>query len=150
MKPSVQTISSAQLSSHVSQFQSSLAALGILLQAAVSIALSNSYEFVVAFLATAWQRAVAAPLNPAYKQEEFEFYMNDLDSVVALLPKGSVEKNGPAVRAARRYNLAIAECFWGGIRVELDVKDMGKLAACGSHAIEHPLSNDIALVVSHL
>ena len=145
---SSQTISYAQLFTHVSQLQGDFARLGISPQAAVSIALPNSYEFVVAFLAATWQRAVAAPLNPAYRQEEFEFYLNDLKSIVLLLPKGAFEKKGPAVRAASRYGTAVAECFWDGTRFALEIKDHGKLAAGRPHAVECPLSKDIALVVS--
>lgn len=146
--PSSQAISYAQLSTHVSQLQGDFASLGIPPQAAVSIALPNSYEFVVAFLAAAWQRAVVAPLNPAYRQEEFEFYLKDLKSIVLLLPKGAFEKKGPAVRAASREGTAVAECFWDGTRLALEVKGDGKLAASKPRAVERPLSNDIALVVS--
>lgn len=149
VKPSSQTISYAQLFTHVSQLQGDFARLGISPQAAVSIALPNSYEFVVAFLAATWQRAVAAPLNPAYRQEEFEFYLNDLKSIVLLLPKGAFEKKGPAVRAASRHGTAVAECFWDGTRFAFEIKNHGKLAARRPHAVERPLSNDIALVVSY-
>jgi len=63
-----------------------------------------------------------------YKQEEFEFYIDDLSSALALVPKGSFEQNGPAVKAARKYKAAIAECYWDGKEVVLDVKDYGNLA----------------------
>lgn len=57
-----------ELNNHIKNFQEKLAALGIKESASVSIALPNSLSFIVAFLATTWQRATAAPLNPAYKQ----------------------------------------------------------------------------------
>ncbi|KAL2036366.1 hypothetical protein N7G274_010920 [Stereocaulon virgatum] len=60
-KPDPLAISYAQLHSHVSAFQEKLAQLGIAPQDAVSITLPNSYEFIVAFLAASWQRAIAAP-----------------------------------------------------------------------------------------
>src|SRR3954466_4038369 len=71
------TVTYNQLSAEVLSFQKKLAKLGVTPQSAVSIALPNSYEFIVAFLAAAWQRGIAAPLNSAYKQEEFEFYIDD-------------------------------------------------------------------------
>src|SRR5476649_768289 len=37
----------------------------------IGIVLPNNLEFLVAFLGTTWARAVAAPLNPGYKVEEF-------------------------------------------------------------------------------
>lgn len=146
-KPHALNISYQQLNSHVSSFQKKLAVLGITPQAAVSIALPNSYEFIVAFLAASWQRAIAAPLNSAYKQDEFEFYIDDLSSAAALVPRGSFEKNGPAVRAARKYKAAIAECYWNGQEVELNVKDTGKLAGKGDQDIQKARADDIALVL---
>src|SRR6266536_4238145 len=84
-KPDPLTVSYKQLSAEILSFQQKLAKLGVTPQAAVSIALPNTYEFIIAFLASAWQRAIAAPLNSAYKQEEFEFYIDDLRSAVALV-----------------------------------------------------------------
>ena len=136
-----------ELSNEILSFQKKLAELGVQPGAAVSIALPNTYEFIVSFLAASWQRAVAAPLNSAYKQDEFEFYIDDLSSALALVPKGSFEKNGPAVRAARKYNAAIAECYLDGRKVVLDVKEKGKLGNHGPRTVEQAHSEDIALVL---
>jgi acyl-coenzyme A synthetase/AMP-(fatty) acid ligase len=146
-KPTPLTISYQQLHAEVSSFQKKLAKLGITHGDAVSIALPNSYEFIVSFLAATWQRAIAAPLNPAYKQEEFEFYIDDLSSALTVVPKGSFEKDGPAVRAARKYNAAIAECYWDGREVVLDVKEPGKLAAKANQKVDMAQPDDIALVL---
>src|SRR5262245_18304100 len=43
----------------------------------IAVVLPNSLEFLIAFLATTWARAVAAPLNPGYKVEDFRFYLED-------------------------------------------------------------------------
>ncbi|KAG9235042.1 hypothetical protein BJ875DRAFT_440695 [Amylocarpus encephaloides] len=146
-KPHALIVSYKTLSAEISSFQKKLAKLGVTPQAAVSIALPNTYEFIVAFLASAWQRGIAAPLNSAYKQEEFEFYIDDLKSAVALVPKGSFEKDGPAVRAARKYQAAIAECYWNGQEVVLVVKDEGKLKGKGNQKVEQAQPDDIALVL---
>jgi acyl-CoA synthetase (AMP-forming)/AMP-acid ligase II len=112
----------------------------------VSIALPNTYEFIVSFIAASWQRAIAAPLNPAYKQSEFEFYIDDLSSAIALVPKGAFAQDAAAVRAARKYNAAIAECYYDGTEVVLDVKETGKLA--GKRApLESAQPDDVALVL---
>jgi acyl-CoA synthetase (AMP-forming)/AMP-acid ligase II len=140
-------VSYRQLSAEILSFQKKLAKLGVTPQAAVSIALPNTYEFIIAFLAASWQRAIAAPLNSAYKQEEFEFYIDDLSSAVALVPRGSFQKDGPAVRAARNYKAAIAECYWNGKEVVLDVKDEGKLKGKGNQKVEKAQPDDIALVL---
>jgi len=146
-KPQALTVSYKQLSAEVFSFQKKLAKLGVTPQAAVSIALPNTYEFIVAFLAASWQRGIAAPLNSAYKQEEFEFYIDDLSSAVALVPQGSFAKDGPAVRAARKYQAAIAECYWNGREVVLDVKDEGKLKGKGNQKVETAQPEDVALVL---
>ncbi|KAL2223412.1 peroxisomal-coenzyme A synthetase [Thermoascus aurantiacus ATCC 26904] len=146
-KPEPLTVSYRQLHDEVARFQAKLAKLGVRPADAVSIALPNSYEFIVSFLAASWQRAIAAPLNPAYKQEEFEFYIDDLSSALAIVPKGAYEKDTPAVRAARKYKAAIAECYWDGKEVVLDVKDAGKLAGKRDQKVETPQPDDIALVL---
>ena len=146
-KPNPLVVSYKQLSAEIFSFQQKLAKLGLTPQAAVSIALPNTYEFIVAFLASSWQRGIAAPLNAAYKQDEFEFYIDDLKSAIALVPQGSFAKDGPAVRAARKYSAAIAECYWNGHEVVLDVKDEGKLKGKGNQKVETAQPDDIALVL---
>ncbi|KKY28639.1 putative peroxisomal-coenzyme a synthetase [Phaeomoniella chlamydospora] len=141
------TVTYKELSKQILSFQKKLADLGIRHGAAVSIALPNSYEFIVSFLAAGWQRAIAAPLNSAYKQDEFEFYIDDLSSALALVPKGSYAKDAPAVRAARKYNAAIAECYLVGNEVVLDIKEKGKLDGQGGQKVEQPQPDDIALVL---
>lgn len=146
-RPTSLAVSYKQLHSHVTDFQAKLAGLGVTHGAAVSLSLVNSYEFIVTFLAASWQRAIAAPLNPAYKQEEFEFYVDDLSSSVVLVPQNSYAQNGPAVRAARKYNAAIAECYWNGTEMALDVKEVGKLGGKGDCKVEEPRPDDVALVL---
>ncbi|KAF2745641.1 acetyl-CoA synthetase-like protein [Sporormia fimetaria CBS 119925] len=140
-------VSYRRLTADVRLFQQKLAKLGIRPESAVSIALPNSYEFIVSFLAAAWQRAIAAPLNPAYKQSEFEFYIDDLSSAVALVPKGAYAQDAAAVRAARKYKAAIVECYFEGDEVILDVKEKGKLADNANAAVEVAQPDDVALVL---
>ena len=145
--PPTLTVSFTKLRDDVQAFQRKLAKLGVSPQSAVSIALPNSYPFIVAFLAAAWQRAIAAPLNPAYKQSEFEFYIDDLSSALVLVPQGQAE--GLAVQAARKYNAAVAECYLdpNTNEVVLDVKELGKLQGRGSQPVLQPQPDDIALVL---
>ena len=140
-------VSYRQLYAEVQSFQQKLAGIGISPQAAVSIALPNSYAFVIAFLAASWQRAIAAPLNPAYKQDEFEFYIDDLSSAVTLVPRGAFSQDAAAVRAAKKYKAAIAECYFDGQHVVLDIKDAGKLAGQGDKSVEQSQPDDVALVL---
>jgi acyl-CoA synthetase (AMP-forming)/AMP-acid ligase II len=140
------TVSYQRLADDVTAFQRKLAHVGVSAEAAVSIALPNTYEFIVSFIAASWQRAIAAPLNPAYKQSEFEFYIDDLSSAIALVPKGAFAQDAAAVRAARKYNAAIAECYYNGTEVVLDVKEQGKLAG-KSASVQSAQPDDVALVL---
>jgi oxalate---CoA ligase len=142
-------ISYARLLQDVAAFQKQLAQLGIGQGAAVSIATVNSYEFIVSFLAAAWQRAVAAPLNPAYKQDEFEFYISDVKSAIVLVPRGAHAAGAPAVKAAGKFNAAIAECYWDDRqgKVALDVKQPGQLKGKQAEKVLQAHPDDVALVL---
>lgn len=148
-RPDALTISYEALLSEVASFQAKLAAIGICRGSPVSIATVNSYEFIVSFLATSWQRGIAAPLNPAYKQDEFEFYIDDVKSAIVLVPRGAFQAASPAVKAARRFNAAIAECYWDHAKgeVALDVKDLGQLNGKAKQPILKPEPDDVALVL---
>lgn len=54
------------------------------------------------FLAVIRCRAVAAPLNPAYTAEEFEFYLSDSESKLLITPKEGIE---PALAAASKLGV---------------------------------------------
>ena len=69
----------------------------------VAIVLPNGPEMAAAFVTIA-QSAVTAPLNPAYREDEFAFYLEDLKAK-ALVVAG--EYDGPALAAAERFGLTI-------------------------------------------
>jgi acyl-CoA synthetase (AMP-forming)/AMP-acid ligase II len=50
--------------------------------------------------------ATTAPLNPAYTQEEYDFYLSDLGARALLVEKGS---DSPAVDAAKTHNIQLLE-----------------------------------------
>ncbi|MDI1490891.1 MAG: hypothetical protein OHK93_002096 [Ramalina farinacea] len=141
-------VSHIELEHHIDTCQRQLADLGILPGAAVSICLPNSLEFIITFLATTRQRGIAAPLNPAYKQDEVEFYVDDLDAAAAVMvPRGAHEKDSPAVRAARKYGGAVVECHWMDDCMAFDVKEKGKLDVRRAADLTKPHANDVALVL---
>ncbi|KAI1331914.1 peroxisomal-coenzyme A synthetase [Xylariaceae sp. FL0255] len=148
-KPNPLTITYRDLINESTSFQHKLAAIGVGHGAPVSIATVNSYEFIVSFLAASWQRGIAAPLNPAYKQDEFEFYIDDIKSVLVLVPRGAYASNAPSVKAAKKFKAAIAECYWDDAKreVALDVKDLGKLKGSQKVAVLSPRPDDVALVL---
>jgi acyl-CoA synthetase (AMP-forming)/AMP-acid ligase II len=72
----------------------------------IGIVLPNNLEFLVSFLGTTWARAVAAPLNPGYKVEEFRFYLEDAGARAVIMAPG----DHPAREAARQLQIPIWEC----------------------------------------
>ena len=79
--------------------------LGIGRNDRVAIVLPNGPEMATAFVAIA-TCATTAPLNPAYTQEEYEFYLSDLNARALLVEKNS---DSPAVRAAQSHNIQLLE-----------------------------------------
>ena len=69
----------------------------------VAIVLPNGPEMATAFIAIA-SGATAAPLNPSYKGEEFEFYMSDLGAKALVAEAGSTS---PAVAAAEKLGIML-------------------------------------------
>ena len=80
-----------------------LAALGIGPDQRVAIVLPNGPEMASAFITIA-HGAVTAPLNPGYRQDEYEFYLDDLNAS-ALVVKH--DEDGPAVAAANAKKIPI-------------------------------------------
>ena len=71
----------------------------------VAIVLPNGPEMAAAFVAVA-AGAVTAPLNPAYREDEFDFYLDDLKARALIVQQG-VET--PARAAAERRGVDIVE-----------------------------------------
>ena len=65
-----------------------LEAIGLRREDTVASVFPNGAEAVIVFLAVA-QVATSAPLNPAYKEEEFRFYLADTGAKALLLPPGA-------------------------------------------------------------
>lgn len=107
--PGRQPLSYAALLHHVEATVLRLNALGIGRQDRVALVLPNGPELACAFLAVA-SGATAAPLNPAYRQSEFEFYLNDLQARALLVRTGG---DAAARAAARACNIPVVEIMVG-------------------------------------
>jgi acyl-CoA synthetase (AMP-forming)/AMP-acid ligase II len=80
-----------------------LAGMGIQRGDRVANVLPNGLPTIVAFLAGAYA-GTAAPLNPAYRSEEFSFYLQDTSAKVLLTPPEGAEE---ARRAADHLGIPI-------------------------------------------
>src|SRR5262245_664605 len=68
-----------------------LAASGVNRGDRIGIALPNGLPNIVTFLAASLV-GTAAPLNPAYKEDEFRFYLEDTNAKVLLLPPDGLDE----------------------------------------------------------
>ncbi|MEP7302692.1 MAG: acyl--CoA ligase [Caldimonas sp.] len=71
----------------------------------VAIVLDNGPEMAACFIACAAGTA-SAPLNPAYRADELEFYLSDLNARLLIVAAGS---SSPAVAVADKLGVAIVE-----------------------------------------
>ncbi|CAA2137929.1 acyl--CoA ligase [Methylobacterium bullatum] len=69
----------------------------------VAIVLDNGPEMAAAFIAIA-AGTTSAPLNPAYKADEFEFYLTDLNAKLLVAAEGS---QSPAVAVAEKLGVPV-------------------------------------------
>jgi acyl-CoA synthetase (AMP-forming)/AMP-acid ligase II len=83
----------------------SLNAAGIGRNDRVAIVLPNGPEMATCFVACA-SAVASAPLNPAYRADEFEFYLDDLQAKALIVERASTS---PAVAAARKLGVQVIE-----------------------------------------
>jgi acyl-CoA synthetase (AMP-forming)/AMP-acid ligase II len=105
----------AQLAASVESLAGRLRTLGVERGGSVALAISNGPEFVQLLLAITSLGAAAAPLNPAYTQNEYGFYLTDLDPLLLLLPAGELE----AARAAKPPSTTVVEVSHDSSGVQL-------------------------------
>src|SRR5208283_216266 len=101
--PSVPPLSFGRLRALVKDTIATLNGLGVGRGDRVAIVLPNGPEMAAAFIAIA-QGSTAAPLNPAYKLDEFEFSMQDLKAKALVVEAGSAS---PAIEAARKLGVLV-------------------------------------------
>ncbi len=94
-----------RLHNHIHDVVTKLNAMGVGRNDRVAIVLPNGPEMAVAFLAVA-AGATSAPLNPAYRAKEFDFYLLDLQARALMIHS---EMDSPARTVARARGIAIIE-----------------------------------------
>jgi len=105
----------------------------------IAIALPNGLEVVASFLAASAVGA-AAPLNPAYRVEEFRFYLDDTGARALIVPPTGCD----AAREAAGDQILI---------INADLDDNGQVRFISNRTVgpplvhEYPNPDDIALVL---
>ena len=85
-----------------------LACAGVGHEDRVAIVLPNGPEMAVAALATV-AYAACAPLNPAYGEDEFRFYLGDLRPKALILPESH---SGPVRAVAAEFGIPCLDARW--------------------------------------
>jgi oxalate---CoA ligase len=83
----------------------SLNALAIGRNDRVAIVLANGPEMAACFAACACG-VTSAPLNPAYRADEFEFYLSDLNAKALIVERGS---SSPAIEVAAKLGVRVLD-----------------------------------------
>jgi acyl-CoA synthetase (AMP-forming)/AMP-acid ligase II len=103
--PSTPDLSYRGLRQQITRTVAALNSFGIGRDERVAIVLKNGAEMGVAFIAVACG-ATAAPLNPSYRADEFEFYLADLKAKALIVESGS---DTPAIAVAEKLGVAVVE-----------------------------------------
>jgi len=103
--PGRAALSHGQLRQLVADTVGRLNALGLGRGDRVALVLANGPEMAACFVSCACGVA-SAPLNPAYRGDEFEFYLNDLQAKALIVERGS---SSPAVAVAQKLGVRLLE-----------------------------------------
>jgi acyl-CoA synthetase (AMP-forming)/AMP-acid ligase II len=131
------SVSYESLRRQVNTMAEALAGMGIRRGERVANVLPNGLPTIVAFLAGS-VAGTAAPLNPAYRFEEFSFYLEDTSARVLLVPPEGAED---ARRAATHLNIPV-------FVVQMD--EAGNVSIVGAPrgaTVTPPSPEDVALVL---
>ncbi|MCJ7631845.1 AMP-binding protein, partial [Candidatus Bathyarchaeota archaeon] len=93
----------AGLRKQIEKVVTTLNSLGIRWSDRVAIVLQNGPVMAVAFLAVA-SAATCAPLNPDYREKEFEFYLSDLDAKALIIQSGM---DSPALGVSEKKKIRV-------------------------------------------
>jgi acyl-CoA synthetase (AMP-forming)/AMP-acid ligase II len=114
-----------------------LNALGIGRNDRVAIVLDNGPEMAACFIACA-SGVTSAPLNPAYREDEFDFYLSDLRAKALVVARGSTS---PAIAVAERQGVRVLDLVAapdapaGAFTLEPRLAASGAPAASGASAV---------------
>ncbi len=102
-----QVLTYARLAAAIEALAQRLAGAGVRRGDRVALTLPNGPDFVLLLLAVTALGAAAAPLNPAYTQAEFDFFLTDIAPRLFLIPASRPRRPAPRRAPARRYSRSV-------------------------------------------
>lgn len=103
--PGRSPLSHGELRALIQRTLATLNGLGIGRNDRVAIVLNNGPEMAACFMACA-SGVTSAPLNPAYRADEFEFYLSDLNAKALIVERDSTS---PAIDVATRLGVRLID-----------------------------------------
>ena len=137
--PGGPTATYGQFSEQIESIAEILSAAGVEKGRTVSIVLGNGLDFMITFLAVTRAGAIAAPLNPAYTNEEFKFYMEDTESQLVIISSDA----DIAKIAAAELDIPVAIALLDN-NGQLSISKSGSVLTARA-PVEAPSKDDIAL-----
>lgn len=116
--------------------------LGIGRHDRVAMVLPNGPEMAAAFLAIA-TGATTAPLNPAYRADEFDFYLSDLNAKALVIQQGM---DSPARAVAATRGIPVIDLIPGELAGQFTLEPQAPMAGPAAHP-GMAEAQDIALVL---
>jgi len=141
--PGISPMTYGRLNDRVDCLVASLRAMGVGRNDHVAVVLANGPATAVAFLATTIA-GISAPLNPAYRESEFDFYLSSLNAKALIVQEGI---DAPAIAVARRRDIPIlALSADRGFSDEFTIIRSGATLS-SSGEVPLPKPDDVALVL---
>jgi acyl-CoA synthetase (AMP-forming)/AMP-acid ligase II len=141
-EPGRDWLSYGQLRALSEDVRRSLRAAGVARGDRVAIVLNNGPEMATAFVTVA-QAATAAPLNPNYRQEEYEFYLSDLNAKAIIVAE---KYDGPALEAANTVGTSVFRLIHD-IRNPAGYFQLRETVAFGADDDVSAAEDDVALIL---
>jgi acyl-CoA synthetase (AMP-forming)/AMP-acid ligase II/acyl carrier protein len=101
--PNHPPLSYAELSACIQRLSVQLFAAGLAPDDRIAVVLPNGSAMALTLLAT-MSVAACAPLNPNYSEQEFDFYLSDLNAKVLIVPEGG---EPPAIQVAHQHEITV-------------------------------------------
>ena len=121
--PDKEKINYLELKNLVSEISEKLYSFGIQSERPIVIVLRNNAEFIISFLGVTNTSAVAAPLNPEFTDEEFNFYLDDINPSMVITSEGhSVIKQAKA----KKIPTSVISFNNGSLKMDFDSEESEK------------------------
>ncbi len=140
--PDRAALTHGELRALASRVVTELNAMGVGRHDRVAMVLPNGPEMASAFVAVACG-ATTAPLNPAYRGDEFEFYLSDLNAKALLIQQGM---DSPARAVAAGRGIPVIELIPGATAGDFTLRPETPMSGTPAHP-GLAEAEDIALVL---